>query len=42
MDKSGFKNMWVHIEHDGENIHSVALEHCCEARKLCPKANMKR
>ena len=35
MDKSNFKDMWVHVEHDGKNVHSVSLELCCEIRKLC-------
>ncbi|MBQ3011008.1 MAG: electron transfer flavoprotein subunit alpha/FixB family protein [Oscillospiraceae bacterium] len=35
MDKSAYKNMWVHIEHDGNVVHPVSLELCCEVRKLC-------
>ncbi len=35
MDKTNYKNMWVHIEHDGEKVGAVALELCCEVRKLC-------
>lgn len=35
MDKRNYKDMWVHIEHDGKQIESVSLELCCEVRKLC-------
>lgn len=35
MNKTDYKDMWVYIEHDGNQIHSVSLELCCEARKLC-------
>lgn len=35
MDKKNYKDMWVYIEHDGTAVHPVALELCCEARKLC-------
>ncbi len=35
MEKSGFKDMWVHVEHDGTTVHPVVLELCCEARRLC-------
>ena len=35
MEKTGFKNMWVYIEHDGEKAADVGLELCCEARRLC-------
>ena len=35
MDKSAYKNMWVYVEHDGNNVHPVSLELCCEIRKLC-------
>ncbi len=38
MDKSNYKNMWVHVEHDGEKIHPVTLELCCEIRKLCDQS----
>jgi len=27
--------MWVYIEHDGKTVAPVALELCCEVRKLC-------
>ena len=36
--KSEYKDMWVFIEHDGEKIHPVSLELCCETRKLCDAA----
>jgi len=35
MDKTNFKDMWVFIEHEGENVLPVSLELCCETRKLC-------
>lgn len=35
MEKSSFKDMWVHIELNGEQIAQVSLELCCEVRKLC-------
>ena len=35
MDKKNFKDMWVYVEHDGKQVHPVALELCCEIRKLC-------
>ena len=35
MDKTNFKNMWVHIEHNNGLVHPVSLELCCEVRKLC-------
>jgi len=35
MNKSDYKNMWVYIEHDGKEVAPVALELCCEVRKLC-------
>ena len=35
MEKSNCKDMWVHIETDGGQVHSVGLELCCEVRKLC-------
>ena len=35
MDKKSYKDMWVYIEHDGTAVHPVALELCCEVRKLC-------
>ena len=38
MDKKSFKDMWVYIEHDGAAVHPVALELCCEARKLCDQS----
>ena len=41
MDKKNFKNMWVYIEHDGKQAHPVALELCCEARRLCDESGDK-
>lgn len=41
MHKSEYKNMWVYIEHDEGLIHPVALELCCEVRKLCDKSGDK-
>ena len=41
MDKKNFKNMWVYIEHDGQQAHPVALELCCEARRLCDESGDK-
>lgn len=41
MQKSDYKNMWVYIEHSGGVVHSVALELCCEVRKLCDKSGDK-
>ena len=38
MDKKDFKNMWVHVEHDGSAIHPVTLELCCEVRRLCDES----
>lgn len=35
MDKKEYKNIWVHIEHDGVTVSQVSLELCCEARKIC-------
>ena len=35
MDKTNFKDMWVHIEHENGRLHPVVLELCCEIRKLC-------
>lgn len=35
MQKTDYKNMWVYIEHTEGVVHPVALELCCEARKLC-------
>ena len=35
MNKTEYKDMWVHVEHDGKNIHPVSYELCCEIRKLC-------
>lgn len=35
MNKSSYKDMWVHVEHDGKTVNPVALELCCEIRKLC-------
>jgi len=36
--KSEYMDMWVFIEHDGEKVHPVSLELCCETRKLCDAA----
>lgn len=41
MDKTCFKNMWVHIEHTDGVVHPVSLELCCEARKLCDESGDK-
>ena len=41
MDKKNFKDMWVYIEHDGKQVHPVALELCCEIRKLCDQSGDK-
>lgn len=41
MDKRDYKNMWVHVEHNGKEVHPVALELCCEVRKLCAKSGDK-
>ncbi len=41
MQKSDYKNMWVYIEHTGGFVHPVALELCCEVRKLCDKSGDK-
>lgn len=41
MDKTCFKNMWVHIEHTDDVVHPVSLELCCEARKLCDESGDK-
>lgn len=41
MDKTCFKNMWVHIEHTDGVVHPVSLELCCEAHKLCDKSGDK-
>lgn len=38
MDKAAYKDMWVHIEHDGGMVLPVSLELCCEARKLCDRS----
>ncbi len=38
MDKKSYKDMWVYIEHDGTAVHPVALELCCEVRKLCDQS----
>lgn len=35
MEKSMYKDMWVHIETNSGNVHPVGLELCCEVRKLC-------
>ena len=38
MDKSNYKDMWVYVEHDGKTVAPVALELCCEIRKLCDQS----
>ena len=38
MDKSNYKDMWVHVEHDGKTVAPVTLELCCEIRKLCDQS----
>jgi len=38
VDKHDYKDMWVFIQHDGQEIHPVSLELCCETRKLCDAA----
>ena len=35
MNKNEYRDIWVHVEHSEGKIHEVALELCCEARKLC-------
>lgn len=35
MSKTDYRNMWVYVEHDGEVIHPVSFELCCEVKKLC-------
>ncbi len=41
MNKSEYRDMWVYIERDGEQIRQVSLELCCEARRLCDAAGEK-
>lgn len=38
MNKDAYKDMWVHVEHDGKTIHPVSLELCCQVRKLCDQS----
>ena len=38
MDKAAYKDMWVHVEHDGKSIMPVSLELCCAARGLCDRS----
>ena len=38
MDKKNYKDMWVHVEHDGKTVAPVVLELCCEIRKLCDQS----
>lgn len=38
MDKNNYKDMWVHVEHDGKTVHNVSLELLCEIRKLCDQS----
>lgn len=35
MNNAAYKDMWVHVEHDGKTIAPVSLELCCAARRLC-------
>lgn len=35
MNKAAYKDMWVHVEHDGKTVSPVSFELCCEARRLC-------
>ena len=41
MNKSNYKDMWVHVEHDGQTVHSVSLELLCEIGKLCAQSGDK-
>lgn len=41
MNKTDYKNMWVYIEHTDGVVHPVALELCCEVRKICDKSGDK-
>lgn len=38
MNKKDYKDIWVYIERNGETVHPVSLELCCEARKLCDQS----
>ena len=38
MSKQDYRDMWVYIEHDGQAVHPVSLELCCEVRKLADAA----
>lgn len=38
MNKSDFKDMWVHVERRDNSIDPVSLELCCEIRKLCDQS----
>ena len=31
MNKAAYKDMWVHVEHDGKTVSPVSFELCCEA-----------
>ena len=41
MDKKNYKDMWVHVEHDSNAVSPVALELCCEVRRLCDRSGDK-
>lgn len=41
MDKSCYKNMWVHIEHENGKVSNASLELCCEVRRLCDESGDK-
>ena len=38
MKKTDYKDMWVHVEHDGEIVHPVSLELLSEIGKLCEQS----
>lgn len=38
MNKNEYRDMWVYIQHDGETVHPVSLELCCEIRKISDAA----
>lgn len=38
MKKTDYKDMWVHVEHDGETVHPVSLELLSEIGKLCAQS----
>lgn len=41
MNKTGFKDMWVFIEHDHGSVLPVSLELLCQTRKLCDASGEK-